>query len=105
MFTYGGAYNHTLNGGLKLVALSPERLAFSGTGFSGTQTWKIHGEVFRGSHIRATIAYDNSTYKVLMTGKVHDGGWGARHDRYAYGVTGTVLTPYPIIGGPGVTIR
>jgi hypothetical protein len=174
VFTYGGAYNHTLNGGLKLVALSPERLAFSGTGFSGTQTWKIHGEVFRGSHIRATIAYDNSTYKVLMTGKVaangsvsgtaksnqaqaltftmpagsfasvlhyvapirsdqigrhdatfkfvipakvaglggtkvtvkvHDGGWGARHDRYAHGVTGTVLTPYPILGGPGVTIR
>ena len=174
VFSYGGAYNHTLNGGLKLAALSPERLAFSGTGFSGTQTWKIHGEVFRGSHIRATIAYDNSTYKVLMTGKVaadgsvsgtaksnqaqaltftmppgsfasvlhyvapirsdqigrhdatfkftipakvaglggtkvtvkvHDGGWGARHDRYAHGVTGTVLTPYPILGGPGVTIR
>ena len=40
-----------------------------------------------------------------VTVKVHDGGWGARHDRYAHGVTGTVLTPYPILGGPGVTIR
>ena len=32
-FVYQGApYAHTLNGGLKLVALSPDRLAFSGTG-------------------------------------------------------------------------
>ena len=40
-----------------------------------------------------------------MTVKVHDGGYGARHDTYAHGVTGTQLSPYPIIGGPGVTVR
>ncbi len=174
VFTYNNSpYNHTLNGGLKLVALSPDRLAFSGTGFSGSQTWTIKGQV-NDSRLSATIAYDGSAYKVLMTGKiaadgsvsgtaksnqaqaltftmpagsfasvlhyiapirsdqigrhdatfqftipatvaglggpkvtvkVHDGGWGARHDRYAHGVTGTPLVPYPILGGPGVTIR
>ena len=40
-----------------------------------------------------------------VTVKVRDGGRGARHDRYAHGVTGTPLQPYPIIGGPGVTVR
>ena len=37
VFTYQGSqYAHTLNGGLKLYALSPERLAFSGSGsYSG----------------------------------------------------------------------
>jgi hypothetical protein len=38
-----------------------------------------------------------------VTVKVHDGGPGPAHDTYAHGVTGTTLTPYPIIGGPGVT--
>jgi hypothetical protein len=40
-----------------------------------------------------------------VTVKVHDGGWGARFDRYAHGVTGGALTRYPIVGGPGVTVR
>jgi hypothetical protein len=40
-----------------------------------------------------------------VTVKVHDGGYGARHDAYAAGVTGTTLTPYPIIGGPGITVH
>ena len=40
-----------------------------------------------------------------VTVKVHDGGWGARFDRYAHGVTGGALTQYPIVGGPGVTVR
>ena len=171
----GTQYDHTLNGGLHLVALSPDRLAFSGTGFSGSQAWKISGQV-NDARITATITYNGSTYKVVMSGKiaadgsvsgvavsntkpvqkltftmpagsfasvlhyiapvqsaqvkgrdatfkftipakvawlggtkvtvkVHDGGWGARHDRYAHGVTGTPLVPYPILGGPGVTIR
>jgi hypothetical protein len=39
-----------------------------------------------------------------VTVRVHDGGWGPARDRYAHG-TGTVLQPYPIIGGPGVTVR
>jgi len=178
VFTYQGSqYTHTLNGGLKLVALSPDRLAFSGTGFSGTQTWTITGQV-KDDHLKAVIAYDGSTYQVTLDGtiaadgsvtgtatavnpsqvltftmpantfvsvlhyiapirsdqigrhdatfqftipttpgtvqdgtagvkvtvKVHDGGWGARHDTYAHGVTGTPLQPYPIIGGPGVTV-
>ncbi len=40
-----------------------------------------------------------------VTVKVHDGGPGRAHDTYAHGVTGTHLSPYPIIGGPGVTMR
>jgi hypothetical protein len=36
---------------------------------------------------------------------VHDGGRGIAHDTYAHGVTGGQLSAYPIIGGPGVTIR
>ena len=176
VFTFGGTYAHTLNGGLLLTALSPDRLAFSGTGeYNGTpaQAWAIKGQV-NDSRLTATIAYNGSAYKVVMNGKiamdgsvsgtakdtlgqaltftmpagsfasvlhyiapvqsaqvhrsdatfkftipakvaglggtkvtvkVHDGGWGARHDRYAHGVTGTPLVPYPILGGPGVTIR
>ena len=175
VFTYQGSqYAHTLNGGLKLYALSPERLAFSGSGsYSGGGTWTIRGQVDRG-RVSATIAYDGQSYKVFMTGKVasdgsvsgiarsstkqaltftmpagsfasvlhyvapiqsahvqrhnatfkftiparvaglagtkvtvkvHDGGFGPRHDRYAHGVTGTQLSPYPIIGGRGITVR
>ena len=175
VFTYQGSqYTHTLNGGLNLTALSPERLAFSGSGSynGGGITWRINGQVANGK-VRATIAYDGQSYKVVLTGtvasdgsvsgiarsstgqaltftmpagsftsvlhyiapiksatvkrhdatfqftipagsnlagtrvtvKVHDGGYGARHDTYAHGVTGTQLTPYPIIGGPGVTVR
>ncbi len=167
-------YAHTLNGGLRLTALSPERLAFSGSGFynGGGITWKINGQVANGK-IRATIAYNGQSYKVVLTGKiasngsvsgtakssqgqaltftmpagsfasvlhyvapirsdqigrhdatfqftipssvaglagtkvtvkVHDGGRGTRHDTYAHGVTGTLLSPYPIIGGPGVSV-
>ena len=175
-FTYGtGKYDHTLNAGLKLRALSNDRLAFSGTGFynGGGVTWTIRGQVHRGL-LRATIAYDGQTYKVFLIGTIaadgsvsgtakavnpaqdltftmpagtfasvlhyiapikadqirgrdvafqfvipktapdlagitvfvraHDGGWGPRHDRYAEG-TGIPLQPYPIIGGPGVTVR
>ena len=40
-----------------------------------------------------------------VTVKVHDGGFGRAHDRYAHGVTGTQLTPYPIIGGRSITVR
>jgi len=175
-FVYQGAqYAHTLNGGLSLVAMSPDRLAFSGTGSynGGGITWKITGQV-TDARIKAVIAYDGQSYQVTLTGrvasngavtgtaisstgqaltftmpagtfasvlhyvapirsdqirrhdatfqftiparvqglagtkvtvKVHDGGWGARHDRYAHGVTGTRLSPYPIIGGRGVTVR
>ena len=175
-FVYQGApYAHTLNGGLKLVALSPDRLAFSGTGSynGGGITWTITGQVTDAA-LKAVIAYDGQSYTVTMTGtvaadgsvtgtatsstgqaltfsmpagtfasvlhyvapikadqikgrdatfqftipatvpglagtkvtvKVHDGGLGRMHDRYAAGVTGTPLQPYPIIGGPGVTVR
>jgi hypothetical protein len=174
-FVYQGQqYGHTLNNGLKLIARSPDRLAFSGTGaYSGGGTWKIAGHI-KDARLTATIAYDGQTYKVFLAGKVaadgsvsgtatsstgqaltfsmpagsfvsvlhyvapikadqikgrdatfrftipakvaglggtkvtvkvHDGGWGARHDRYAHGVTGTRLQPYPIIGGRGVTVR
>jgi hypothetical protein len=174
VFTYQGTqYAHTLNGGLKLYALSPERLAFSGSGSYSGGTWTIKGQVDRG-RVSAAIAYDGQSYKVFMTGKVagdgslngiarsstrqaltftmpagsfasvlhyiapiqsahvqrhdatfkftiparvaglagtkvtvkvHDGGFGPRHDRYAHGVTGTQLNPYPIIGGRGITVR
>ncbi len=180
--TYQGSqYAHTLNGGLALTALSPDKLAFSGTGSYNGQagaTWKISGKVTDG-RVAATITYTGTLspgYKVALSGKiardgsvsgtarsssgqaltftmpagsfapvlhyiapvksarvnghnatfqftipasaassglagtkvtvkVHDGGYGARHDTYAAGVTGTALTPYPIIGGPGITVR
>lgn len=179
-FTYQGTkYGHILNGGLKLTAKSPDRLAFSGTGsYSGQAgaTWKIAGFVDR-NQVRAVIEYTGTLqpgYKVFLTGKVaadgsvtgtarssqgqdltfampigtfvsvlhyhapiqsdrigrhdatfqftipryvgglagvkvtvkvHDGGWGRWGDTYAHGVTGTPLSQYPIIGGPGVTVR
>ena len=80
VFTYQGSqYAHTLNGGLKLYALSPERLAFSGSGsYSGGGTWTIRGQVDRG-RVSATIAYDGQSYKVFMTGKVASDSVGLRH--------------------------
>jgi len=39
-----------------------------------------------------------------VTVKVHDGGWGAKHDTYRHGVKGGPLAKYPIIAGPGVSI-
>ena len=78
-FTFGGGqYAHTLNGaGLKLVALSPDRLAFSGTGSYPGITWKISGQV-NDSRLTATITYDQKVggkvYRVVMTGKVAKDG-------------------------------
>ena len=161
-------FAHTLNGSLKLTGLSPERLAFSGTGSYPGITWKISGQV-NGNRLTATIAYDGQTYKAYLNGviardgsvsgtaldsarqrltfslpagsfasvlhytapvqsakvqrqdaqfsftvparaglgsnvkvtvTVHDGGWGAAHDRYAHNGAS-----YPITGGTGVTIR
>jgi hypothetical protein len=179
VFTYQGSqYAHTLNGGLKLVARSPEQLAFRGSGEYNGQagaTWAISGQVVKGT-VRATITYNgtvNPGYSVTLVGtvasdgsvsgtakdslgealtftmptgsfvsvlhyiapiqaaqvlrhdatfrftipasvpglagtsvtvKVHDGGWGRWCDTYAHGVTGTPLSPYPIIGGPGITV-
>lgn len=75
-FTYQGAkYGHTLNGGLKLAAKSPDRLAFSGTGSYNGQagaTWKIAGSVDR-NQLRAVIEYTGTLqpgYKVFLAGKV-----------------------------------
>jgi len=178
VFTFGGAqYDHTLNGGLHLAALSPQTLQFRGNGAWNDQagaTWKIRG-VIRGHWLVAKIVYDgtyNHGYRLLLHGKiapngtvvgtakssqgqvlrfampagsfvsvlhyvapiqadkiqkhnatfqftipkgslagtkvtvkVHDGGFGPSGDRYAHGVTGQTLSPYPIIGGPGVTVR
>lgn len=177
----GAAYGHVLDGGLKLKALSPDRLAFNGTGsYTGQAgaTWKIAGFTDR-DQFRAVIEYTGTLqpgYKMVMIGKVlpdgsvlgtarssqgqdlgfklaagtfgpvlhyhariasdqirgrdatfqftiprgepaglaglkitvkvHDGGrWGAWRDTYAHGVTGTPLAQYPILSGPGVTIR
>ena len=58
--TFNGAYAHTLNGaGLKLTALSNDRLAFKGTGYynaSTLDTWTIQGQV-RGGQLDAVIRY------------------------------------------------
>jgi hypothetical protein len=180
VFTYQGSnYAHTLNGGLSLVAVSPDQLRFSGTGEYNAQagaTWKINGTVTDG-RFSAKITYNGTLqpgYKVALNGKVardgsvsgmaksstgqaltftmpagtfisvlhyvapvtsvqvkghdatfrftipakvpglagtkitvkiHDGGPGRAHDTYAHGVTGTPLSLYPIIGGPGVTVK
>ena len=165
-------YAHTLNGAsLKEVALSPDKLAFSGTGSYPGTPWTIRGQV-NDNRLHAEIRYDGQSYKVVLNGKiakdgsasgtaqsntgqkltwampagsfgsvlhyvapvksdaiqrhdatftftipaghlyagtvvtvkVHDGGRGAKHDAYAHGVA-PVLSQYPIIGGPGVTIR
>lgn len=75
-FTYQGAkYGHILNGGLTLHATSPDRLAFSGTGFYMGQagaTWKIAGFVDR-SQLQAVIEYTGTLqpgYKVFLAGQV-----------------------------------
>ena len=176
--TFNGAYAHTLNGaGLKLTALSNDRLAFKGTGYynaSTLDTWTIQGQV-RGGQLDAVIRYGawepgylvvlkghvasdgsvtgtavdsnkadltftmgagsfpavlhytaqiqadqikghNATFQFTIPGKVpglkgtkvvvkvHDGGWGARHDTYREGAPAP-LVQYKIIGGPGVTVR
>ena len=65
-FVYQGAqYAHTLKGGLKLVAMSPDRLAFSGTGLynGGGITWTITGRV-TDAQLKSVIAYDGQSYKV-----------------------------------------
>jgi hypothetical protein len=36
---------------------------------------------------------------------VHDGGRGPADDTCAAGITGAQLSPYPIIGGSGITVR
>ncbi len=76
VFTYHGTqYAHTLNGGLKLTALSPEKLAFSGSGSynGGGITWKINGRVANGK-VRAEITYNGQSYKVNLVGKVASDG-------------------------------
>jgi len=48
-----------------------------------------------------------------VTVKVHDGGWGARHDTYRHGVTGGPLGKYrssaalvsPSSGNPAIGLR
>lgn len=175
-FVYQGrSYAHTLNAGLKLDALSTDKLAFSGTGETGSQHWTIRGTV-TDRQLSATIVYvggPSAGYKVFLFGgvagngsatgfarsstgqqlkfsmppgsfmsvlhyhaaiqsdqigqrdatfsftipknpgtvadklagvkvtvKVHDGGPGARFDKYSHNGAS-----YPITGGPGVTIR
>jgi hypothetical protein len=75
-FTYAGtAYTHTLNGGLKLTALSPEKLAFTGSGSYNGQagaTWTISGQV-KGNKISYTIKYTGTLspgYTVTATGTI-----------------------------------
>ena len=80
MFTYQGSqYAHTLNGAsLHLVALSNNRLAFSGTGvYGGTPAvnWTIKGQIINGKYVKAVISYDApSTYKVAISGVIKPDG-------------------------------
>ena len=80
VFTFAGTpYAHTLNGGLKLVALSPDKLAFSGSGAYNGQagaTWKIRGQI-TDHKVKATITYNgtlNPGYKVTLTGTIATNG-------------------------------
>jgi hypothetical protein len=75
-FTYAGTpYAHTLNKGLTLTALSPEKLAFSGSGFYNPQssaTWAISGLV-NGNKVSFTIKYNGTLspgYTVTATGTI-----------------------------------
>ena len=74
-----GSYNHTLNGAtLHLIALSNDRLAFSGTGYynPGPYTWTIRGQIIGGNKVKATIVY-NTGYKMVMTGAIASDGSAA----------------------------
>ena len=75
-FTFAGTpYAHILNGGLKLTALSPEKLAFSGSGFYKGQagaTWTINGQV-NGGKVTFTIKYDGTLspgYTIKASGTI-----------------------------------
>jgi hypothetical protein len=75
-FTFAGTpYAHTLNGGLKLRAVSPDQLNFSGTGsYNGQQgaTWKIVGSVKDGE-VSFKIVYTGTLspgYSLTATGKI-----------------------------------
>ena len=179
VFNYQGSqYAHTLNGELKLIAMSTDRSAFTGTGEYDGRPGSPGRSTARSLRqpVTATIPYNGTLqpgYQVTLTGtvasdgsvsgtaestqgqaltftmpagsfvsvlhyvapiqadqiqrhdatfrftipasvpglagtsvtvKVHDGGPGPAHDAYAHGVTGTQLSPYPIIGGPGITV-
>ena len=76
MTTYQGTqYAHTVNGGLNLVAVSPDRLNFSGTGEYNGQagaTWAISGHV-KDNEVRFEITYDgtlNPGYKADAIGTI-----------------------------------
>ena len=76
VFNYQGSpYAHTLNGGLKLTALSNNRLAFTGTGYydGGAITWKINGQI-TGDRITAVIRYNGSSYQVILAGRIAPNG-------------------------------
>ena len=69
----------------------------------------IRSDRFQGRH-GATFTFTIPSKVAGLAGtkvvvKVHDGGWGARHDTYAEGVPPASPAPYKIIGGPGVTVR
>jgi len=82
VFALGSSqYAHTLNNdSLKLVALSPDRLAFTGSGEYGqpgsTATWTIKGQVNDGK-VRFVITYNGSLepgYTVTATGTIASDG-------------------------------
>jgi len=79
-FTYQGtSYAHTLDGGLKLAAVSPERLNFRGTGeYTGQTgaTWAIAGHL-QGSKVSFVITYNGTLdpgYKVTANGTIASDG-------------------------------
>jgi hypothetical protein len=77
----GTPYVHQLNSGLKLQAVSPTHLKFSGSGeFAGSGTlsnpqysWTIKGDV-RGDRVSFTIDYNGSTYAVTASGLIAANG-------------------------------
>ena len=81
VFSYQGSnYAHTLNNdSLKLTALSPERLAFTGSGAYNAvtgATWTIKGQVNHGK-VRFVITYNGTLqpgYTVTATGSIAKDG-------------------------------
>jgi hypothetical protein len=74
VFNYlGTPYAHTLNGGLKLTANSPDKLSFTGKYNPGSPTWTISGQI-KDSKVSFEIKYDGSTYTVDAVGTIASDG-------------------------------
>lgn len=111
----GQAYKVHLEGQIAKADGSVSGTATSSTGQVMSFTWAA-GSVQRVLHYAAPVRdvkvgrHDASfaftipakvpgLAGVKVTVKVHDGGWGAKHDTYSHGVTGGAQTAYPIEAG------